>query len=88
MNYVDFEIESFDVVLVSYEILRERHGYKILCQNHWHRIVLDECQELKCSTSLIASQCSNLKASYRFVVHLFCSYLALDIQSLLYDFIL
>jgi hypothetical protein len=32
--------------------------------------VLDECQELKCSTSLIASQCSNLKASYRFV-HLF-----------------
>ena len=62
---MDFDIGSFDVVLTSYEILRERHGYNVLCKHYWHRIVVDECQELKCSTSLIASQCSNLGASYR-----------------------
>ena len=67
VNGVEFDMGSFDVVLVSYEILRERYTYNNLCLYHWHRIVLDECQELKCSTSLIASQCSNLRASYRFV---------------------
>ena len=79
---MDFDIGSFDVVLTSYEILRERHCYYVLCKYNWHRIVVDECQELKCSTSLIASQCSNLGASYRLEEFDFASTIPYSIQGI------
>lgn len=63
---IEFNFGSFNVVLSTYEMLRERSFHNLLCKNHWHRIVLDECQELKCSTSLIATQCADLNASYRY----------------------
>ena len=43
-----------DVVLTDYESLkRMRLLYNRI---HWHRIVLDECQEVKVATNLIAHQ--------------------------------
>ena len=35
---------------------------------HWHRIVCDECQELKCSTNQIASLCADLESNHRWMV--------------------
>ena len=42
-----------DVILTDYEALR-RNG-NVYIPVHWHRIVLDECQEVKVATNRIAS---------------------------------
>ena len=62
-------IDTFDVVLITYDALLRNMSFLLqLRKFRWHRIVLDECQELKCSTSSIARQCSNLTASNRWMV--------------------
>ncbi len=60
------ELCDFDVILTSYDSLRKDISqYRKL---HWHRIVLDECQEIKQSTSAIATGCAGLSSSYRWMV--------------------
>jgi hypothetical protein len=60
------DICQVDVILTSYDSLRkDLPQYKKL---HWHRIVLDECQEIKQSTSAIATGCAGLSSSYRWMV--------------------
>ena len=59
-------ITSHDIVLMTYEGLRLNAA--ILKKIHWHRIVLDECQEIKVSTNQIATLCANLNANYRWMV--------------------
>lgn len=72
MGYVSLDllgsIGTFDLALTTYECLRDKHFQSKLRKFNWHRIVLDECQEVKCSTSLIAKQCADLKASYRWMI--------------------
>lgn len=47
-------LNDHDVILTDYETLRKDH--LIYSRVHWHRIVLDECQEIKVATNRIASQ--------------------------------
>lgn len=54
-----------DVVLTDYENLRKNHI--VYGRIHWHRIVLDECQEIKVATNKIASQ---VCPSVRSTIHL------------------
>jgi SNF2 family DNA or RNA helicase len=65
MHSEDFLFDH-DVVLTNYEALR-------LCGSmysriKWHRIVLDECQEIKVATNAIASRCADLVANHRWMV--------------------
>ena len=52
---VDFEsiLCDSDVVLTDYNNLTRNKS--VLSSIHWHRIVLDECQEIKVATNKIAS---------------------------------
>lgn len=55
-----------DVVLTNYSSLQRYHV--TYADFHWHRIILDECQEIKVATNKIASQCANLLANHRWMV--------------------
>jgi SNF2 family DNA or RNA helicase len=59
-------IHDNDVVITTYEWFR-RHSaaYRRI---HWHRVVLDECQQVKASSSDVAIDCANLDATYRWMV--------------------
>jgi SNF2 family DNA or RNA helicase len=57
-------LKKFDVVITNYDALNNISFRKF----HWHRIVLDECQEIKSSTTQVARLCSNLTSSYRWMV--------------------
>lgn len=54
---VEIDFESFlcdsDVVLTDYNNLTRNKS--LFSSIHWHRIVLDECQEIKVATNKIAS---------------------------------
>ena len=54
---VEIDFESFlcdsDVVLTDYNNLTRNKS--VFSSIHWHRIVLDECQEIKVATNKIAS---------------------------------
>ena len=36
----------------------------------WHRIVLDECQEIKSPTTAIATMCAGLQSRHRYITTL------------------
>jgi hypothetical protein len=64
MDPDDF-LHDHDVVLTNYESLINQAGkgggksnYSCIGHIHWHRVVLDECQEIKVATNKIASQVS------------------------------
>eukprot|EP00899_Mesostigma_viride_P014310 jgi/Mesvir1/22880/Mv19405-RA.1 len=71
-------LASADVVLTTYRLLQQdaeggphRGGNrkkKILTRIKWHRIVLDECQEIRSSTTLLARACENLPSTHRWMV--------------------
>ena len=59
-------VTSHDIVLTTYESLkRSASVYK---KFHWHRIVLDECQEVKMPTNQIAKLCADLESNHRWMV--------------------
>eukprot|EP01038_Epipyxis_sp_PR26KG_P011456 gene11456-15348_t len=66
--------QNADIILTGYDILRSNvrnmtsNVKNFLSRYKWHRVVLDECQEIKISTNLIAQACSKLKASNRWMV--------------------
>jgi SNF2 family DNA or RNA helicase len=67
---VDLQIDDYlfdhDIVLTNYESLRKCPSlYKKI---NWHRVVLDECQEIKISTNKIAVSCSMLVTKHRWMV--------------------
>ena len=73
--YIDMTeaLSTFDVVLATYEVLMDSKSNRktissLMNKFNWHRIVLDECQELKTSTSQIAKLCAKLNATYRWMV--------------------
>ena len=59
-------IHDHDVVLTTYSALRKYANlYKSI---HWHRVILDECQEVRVATNQLATSCANLEASHRWMV--------------------
>jgi len=57
-----------DVLLVTYKTLAMQHSHKILQKIRWRRVVLDEMQEVRSSTTELARACANLKAQFRWMV--------------------
>jgi hypothetical protein len=72
--FVEFKIQDsvnrhlydHDVVLTNYDLLnRDSTNFRGV---HWHRIVLDECQEIKTSTGKVAQECAKLFSNHRWMV--------------------
>jgi len=67
---------SADVVLCSYKTLEEQgkgkggksSNSRLLRHIHWRRIVLDECQEVRSSTTVLARTAASLQAGKRWMV--------------------
>ncbi|CAM9152561.1 unnamed protein product, partial [Ectocarpus fasciculatus] len=61
------DMHDHDVVIATYGDLKSNRNplFKTI---HWHRIVLDECQEIKVATNQIASMCARLAATNRWMV--------------------
>ena len=55
-----------DIVLTTYESLKKHAQFykKVI----FHRIILDECQEIKVATTTLASQLANIKSTHRWMV--------------------
>lgn len=62
------EVWDADLVITTYDVLRNANGGPMLRHVHWHRVILDECQEIRTSTSAIARLCSVLHATHRWMV--------------------
>jgi hypothetical protein len=63
------DLHKFDIVLTSYSEIRESRGSQNIYQTHqWHRIILDECQEIKNTTNQVATLCANLESERRWMV--------------------
>lgn len=67
-------LHDHDVVLTNYEALstqgaaRPNSAVSLIRKISWHRIVLDECQEIKVPTNQIAKNCANLVTNHRWMV--------------------
>ena len=65
------ELESFeeaDIVVTTYQVLEDRKMSKGLRQQRWGRIVLDEMQEIRSSSTVIARNCDKLIAGRRWML--------------------
>jgi len=72
------ELSGHDVVLTTYKTLEDEAGSKargkkrstskVLMRVHWRRIVLDECQMVRSSTTSLAKACRALKGNRRWMV--------------------
>ena len=54
------------MVLTNYDSLNKDAA--LFRSVHWHRVVLDECQEVKSSTTKIASEVAKLYSNHRWMV--------------------
>jgi hypothetical protein len=65
-DFVQDNLHEHDVVITNYDTLQKSsiHFKRI----HWHRIILDECQEIKVSTGKIATECARLYSNHRWMV--------------------
>ncbi|KAJ1430449.1 SNF2 family N-terminal domain-containing protein, partial [Ochromonadaceae sp. CCMP2298] len=67
-------LSDHDVVLTNYQFLQGggpgggQTNMGPIKNIHWHRIVLDECQEIKVATSQIAAKCAALRSPRRWMV--------------------
>jgi hypothetical protein len=57
-----------DIVLTTYNNLKMSKCVKVFQRIRWHRVVLDECQEVKIATNQIAKLCANLTTERRWMV--------------------
>ena len=57
-----------DIVLTTYKALAQRSTTVILQNRRWGRIVLDEMQEIRTSTSIIAKSCEKLEGNRRWML--------------------
>jgi SNF2 family DNA or RNA helicase len=62
------EKDDPDVVITTYNALEKTTVANLLHEISWGRIVLDEMQEIRSSTSKIAKSCENLKARRRWML--------------------
>ncbi|KAG5182298.1 SNF2 family N-terminal domain-containing protein [Tribonema minus] len=58
-------MSTANVVITTYETLRMRGA--VLKSMHWHRCVLDECQEVKAPTTAVAAMCQAIKSTHRWM---------------------
>ena len=61
-------LATSDVVLTTYDALTQRKTSKLLSDVHWGRIVLDEMQEIRSSTTLISHNCEKLLCDRRWML--------------------
>jgi E3 ubiquitin-protein ligase SHPRH len=66
VTYQVSELSRADVVLTTYEAVRSSGA--MLKRLDWHRVVLDECQEIRTATTQVARLCSGLHANHRWMV--------------------
>eukprot|EP00466_Bigelowiella_natans_P014167 jgi/Bigna1/43693/e_gw1.82.87.1 len=57
-----------DVVIATYRTLAKERSNKVLLKIRWRRVVLDEMQEVRSSTTELARSCAKLKAAFRWMV--------------------
>lgn len=57
-----------DIVVTTYKALDGAKSAKILHEQHWGRIVLDEMQEIRSTTTQIAAACEQLSCSRRWML--------------------
>lgn len=62
------ELEKADIVLTTYQVLDNVKTSKWLREMSWGRIVLDEMQEIRSSSTAIARNCDKLKARRRWML--------------------
>ena len=65
-EYIKNHLWNCDVVLTNYDTLSR--APELFNKIHWHRIVLDECQEIKVSTGLLATNCAKMYSNHRWMV--------------------
>ncbi|CAM9847939.1 unnamed protein product, partial [Phaeothamnion confervicola] len=58
-------LHEMDVILTTYDSLRCEGRLKKI---NWHRVILDECQEIKTATTQVATLCQALHAENRWMV--------------------
>jgi len=73
ITYTTDDFTDWDVILTTYDVLShgDARGFsvrRILKSIHWHRCVLDECQEIKTPTTQIAQMCANISVTHRWMV--------------------
>ncbi len=61
-------VNGFDIVVTSYIMLAKEKNLKTLLNVHWRRIVLDEMQEIRSSTTELARMCAQARANRRWMV--------------------
>lgn len=57
-----------NVVVTSYQQLSQERRFKVLQRVRWRRVILDEMQEIRSSTTELARACRNIKAEFRWMV--------------------
>ncbi len=65
-TFLESHMHDKDVVLTNYDTLNKDAA--LFRSVHWHRVVLDECQEIKSSTTKIASEVAKLYSNHRWMV--------------------
>jgi hypothetical protein len=60
--------DEVDIVLTSYQALEHAKSSKLLQERMWGRIVLDEMQNIRSSTTTIAKRCDKLKCQRRWML--------------------
>ena len=63
-------MERADVVLTTYAALERdamRPGFRPLHAVGWRRVVLDECQEIRSSTTALARLCASMRSVHRWM---------------------
>ncbi len=68
--HIDLEeaLSDHDIVLTTYSNLKVSKMQSVFQSINWHRIVLDECQEIKVATNNIATMCAKLSSQRRWMV--------------------
>lgn len=76
----EVDMESYDVVLTTYGIIRSRNSNSILIEKAWHRVILDESHHIKSAGSVTANCVYALRAANKWCVS------ATPIQTRIQDF--
>jgi hypothetical protein len=67
-NDVWERIQASDIILTTYDALDKNQCRKILQNVQWGRVVLDEMQEIRSSTTQIAKNCEKLQCDRRWML--------------------
>jgi len=67
-----------DMIITTYRTLAEERRNKVLLRIRWRRIILDEMQEVRSSTTELARACAGLRGEFRWMVSGTPFYMSID----------